>query len=182
MARASRFVLRLGSVIPQLAFVQARVTADWLVAFRLLATEKDSRRVAAAVSFVARSSPGFGRFVFGPFALCPLRTRFVTGDLESAAADPVSLAGPDLVAAAAAVVVVAAVALAAVLDSAVVAAGVDSVAVAAGSAVDSVEAVFAAAVDPDFAYSAGSVCSFEATGKGRAVVAISCFLTPRSFF
>src|SRR6266536_2347551 len=45
-----------------------------------------------------------------------------------------------------------------------------------------------AAVDPDFVFAADLVCSFDsvcsfaamATGKGRAVVAISCFLTPRS--
>src|SRR6266436_4349209 len=39
------------------------------------------------------------------------------------------------------------------------------------------------AVVADLACSFDSVCSFAAgMGKGRAVVAISCFLTPRSFF
>src|SRR6266702_3001932 len=55
--------------------------------------------------------------------------------------------------------------------------------------VDSAAIVFAAA-DPDFVVaadlvcSAGSVCSFAAEkGKGRVVVvALSCFLTPRSSF
>src|SRR6266478_6154318 len=38
-------------------------------------------------------------------------------------------------------------------------------------------------VAADLACSFDSVCSFAAgMGKGRAVVAISCFLTPRSFF
>ena len=77
------------------------------------------------------------------------------------------------------------------------AAAVGSVGFAAGSVVavgpfvvvDSAAIVFAAA-GPDFVVaadpvcSAGSVCSFAAEkGKGRVVVvALSCFLTPRSSF
>ena len=84
-----------------------------------------------------------------------------------AAADPFSLAGPGL--------------------AAVVAAG--SAVAGLVVAVDSAATVFAAA-GPDFAVAAdlacsvvGSVCSFAAgTGKGRAVVGISCSLTLRSSF
>ena len=84
-----------------------------------------------------------------------------------AAAGPFSLAGSDLAAAAV---------------GSVVAAGLSV-------AVDSVATVFVAA-GPDFAVAAdlacsvvGSVCSFAAeTGKERAVVGISCSLTPRSSF
>jgi len=70
-------------------------------------------------------------------------------------------------------------------------AGSDPAAVAgsAGFAVDSA-AIVSVAAGPDYAVAAdlacsvfGSVCSFAAeTGKGRAVVGISCFLTPRSSF
>src|SRR6266478_9186909 len=48
---------------------------------------------------------------------------------------------------------------------------------------------FAAAVGPDFAVAADLACSFDSVcsfaagmGKGRAVVAISCFSAPRSSF
>ena len=88
-----------------------------------------------------------------------------------AAADPFSLAGSDLAAA---------------VGSADFAAGSVVVVVVA---VDSAATVFAAA-GPDFAvavdlacFVVGSVCSFAAeTGKGRAVVAISCSLILRSSF
>ena len=88
-----------------------------------------------------------------------------------AAADPFSLAGSDLAAAA--------------VGSADFAAGSVVVVVVA---VDSAATVLVAA-GPDFAVavdlacSVGSVCSFAAErGKGRVVVALSCFLTPRSSF
>ena len=87
-----------------------------------------------------------------------------------AAADPFSLAGSDL--AAAAVVVGSA--------------GSVVAAFAVGLAVDSAATVFVAA-DPDSAVAAadlacsGSVCSF-AVGTGRVAVAISCSLTARSSF
>ena len=79
-----------------------------------------------------------------------------------------------------------------------IAAAVGSVGFAAGPVVavgpfvvvDSAAIVFAAAgpgfvVAADLVCSAGSVCSFAAEkGKGRVVVvvALSCFLTPRSSF
>ena len=90
-----------------------------------------------------------------------------------AAADPFSVAGSDLAAA---------------VGSAVFVAGSAVVAVDLSVAVDSAATVFVAA-DPDSAVAdlacsvVGSVCSFAAgTGKGRAVVGISCSLTLRSSF
>ena len=164
-ATALHFLLRPGLVILQLAVAQATVKAGWPAAFPRLATEKGSRWAVAAVSFVARSLPGIGRSF--PVGLSGSQTCLGTADLAIpfglfAAADP----------ALAAVVVVG--------PAAVV------VAAAAGPAV-SVD--LAAAVGSDFAVAADlacsvdSACSFAAgMGKGRAVVAISCFLTPRSFF
>ena len=90
-----------------------------------------------------------------------------------AAADPFSVAGSDLAAA---------------VGSAVFVAGSAVVAVGLSVAVDSAETVFVVA-GPDSAVAAdlvcfsGSVCSFAVEmGKGKAVVVISCFLTPRSSF
>ena len=160
---AFHFLLRLGSVILQLVVLLGTVKPGLPAGFPRPATamEMGSRPVVAAVSFVAGSSPGFGRFAIA--------------DLVIAAADPFSLAGLDL---AAAVVVV----------SAGFAAG-SVVAVGLSVAVDSAATVFVAA-GPDFAVAVdlacsvvGSVCSFAAeTGKGRVVVAISCSLIPRSSF
>ena len=168
-ATASHFLLRLGWVILPPAVPQATVKAGSPAAFPRLAREKDSRRVVAAVSFAARSSPAPARFAFVLFALCRCPIGFATVDPVIAAADLFSLAGSDLAAAAAAV-------------GSVVAAGLSV-------AVDSVATVFAAAdsgfvVAADLACSVvGSVCSFAAaTGKGRVVVAIFCSLTPRSSF
>jgi len=70
MATASHFLLRPGSVILQPAVAQAREKAGLPAALPRLATEKGSRWAVAAVSFVARSSPGIGRVAFVPFALC----------------------------------------------------------------------------------------------------------------
>jgi len=129
-----------------------------------------SRPVAAAVSFVARSSPALACCALVP---CRWPIGFGIADLVIAAADPFSLAGPDL---------------AAVVGFAGFAAG-SVVVVGLSVAVDSAATVFVAAgpdfaVAPDLACSVvGSVCSFAAeTGKERAVVGISCSLTPRSSF
>ena len=161
-ATALHFLLRPGLVILQLAVAQATVKADWPAAFPRLAREKGFRWAVAAVSFVARSLPGIGRSF--PVGLSGSQTCLGTADLAIpfdlfAAADPALAA---VVVGPAAVVVVAAV---------------------AGPAVS------AAAVGPDFAFAADlaspvdSACSFAAgIGKGRAVVAISCFLTPQFFF
>lgn len=141
-----------------------RVKAGWPAAFQRPATAKDSPQVVAAVSFGARFLPGLAGLVFLVFALCPVPIAFVTADLVIAAADLVFLAGLGPA------------------GSAVVAGSV-----AAGLAVDFVAAVFVAP-DPDFvvaafAFAVGFVCSFVAEmGKGRAVVAISCSLIPRSSF
>ena len=70
MATASHFLLRPGSVILRLAVVQATVKPGWPAAFQRLVTEKGFRWAVAAVSFVARSLPGIGRFAFLVFALC----------------------------------------------------------------------------------------------------------------
>src|SRR6266404_3827014 len=171
-ARASHFLLRLGSAILQLAVPLVPVKAGSPAAFPHLAKamETGSRPVAAAVSFVARSSPALACFALVP---CRWPIGFGIADLVIAAADPFSLAGPDL---------------AAVVGFAGFAAG--SVVVGGLSvAVDSAATVFVAAgpdfaVAPDLACSVvGSVCSFAAeTGKERAVVGISCSLTPRSSF
>jgi len=171
-ATAVHFLLRPGLVILQLAVAQATVKAGWPAAFPRLAMEKGSRWAVAAVSFVARSLPAIGRSC--PVGLSGSQTWLGTADLAIpfdlfAAADPALAA---VVVGPAAVVVAAAVSV-----------GPVAVVVAA------VFADFAAAVGPDFAVAADlacpvdSVCSFAAgMGKGRAVVAISCFLTPRFFF
>src|SRR6266700_772308 len=164
---AFHFHLRPGLVILQLAVPLVTVTAGSPAGFprRARAMETGSRPVAAAVSFVARSSPALACFALVP---CRWPIGFGIADLVIAAADPFSLAGSDL---------------AAVVGFAGFAAG--SVVVGGGLsvAVDSAATVFVA-VAPDLACSVvGSVCSFAAeTGKERAVVGISCFLTPRSSF
>src|SRR5216110_984592 len=151
-ARETHFLLPLGSVILQLGVPQATVKAGWPAAFPRLATEKGSRWGVAAVSFVARSSPEPGRFAFPAPAVCRRSIGLVAVDLAIAAADPFCLAD---------------------LAAVVAAAAVDSVA-SASAGLD-----FAVAADLDF-FSV-SVCPFAAaTGKGRAAVAISCFLAPRS--
>src|SRR6266536_707026 len=145
-ARGTHFLLPLGSVILQLGVPQATVKAGWPAAFPRLATEKGSRWVVAAVSFVARSSPGPGRFAFLASAVCRRSIGLVAVDLAIAAADPFCL--------------------------------VDLAAVATGSA-----AGLDSAVAADLDFFAVSVCPFAAaTEKGRAAVAISCFLAPRSSF
>ena len=171
-ARASHFLLRPGSAILQLAVPLVPVKAGSPAAFPHLAKamETGSRPVAAAVSFVARSSPALACFALVP---CRWAIGFGIADLVIAAADPFSLAGPDL---------------AAVVGFAGFAAG-SVVVVGLSVAVDSAATVFVAA-GPDFAVAVdlacsvvGSVCSFAAeTGKERAVVGISCSLTPRSSF
>lgn len=102
----------------------------------------------------------------------------------AAAADPVSVPRSDF---AAAVAVVGSVGFAAGSAVAADLVGLSAV-VGLSAAVDSAATVFAVA-DPDSAVAAdlvcfsGSVCSFAVEmGKGRAVVVISCFLTPRSSF
>lgn len=170
-ATATHFLLRPGSVILQLAVAQATVKAGCPAAFPRLATEKGSRWAVAAVSFVARSLPGIGRS--SPVGLSGSQTCLGTADLAIlfdlfAAADP------------ALVVVVVVVGPAAV------------VAAAAGPAFSVGPAVsvdLAAAVGSDFAFAADLACPVDSAcslaagmGKGRAVVAISCFLTPRFFF
>ncbi len=168
-ATALHFLLRPGLVILQLAVAQATVKAGWPADFPRLATEKGSRWAVAAVSFVARSLPGTGRSF--PVGLSGSQTWFGT-------ADPVIpfdlFAAADLALAAAAAVVVGPVA---------------AVAVAVAVVGPAVSVDLFAAVGSDFAVAADlacpvdSACSFAAgMGKGRAVVAISCFLTPRSFF
>src|SRR6266480_2413307 len=160
-ARGAHFLLPLGSVILQLGVPQATVKAGRPAAFPRLATEKGSRWAVAAVSFVARSSPEPGRFAFPAPAVCRRSIGLVAVDLAIAAADPFCLA--DLAAVAA--------------DPAsglAVAVSVDSVAtVSAAADLDS-------AVAADLDFFAVSVCPFAAaTEKGRAAVAISCFLAPR---
>ena len=171
-ARASHFHLRPGSAILQLVVPLVTVKADSSSDFPRLAREKGSRPVVAAVVFSARSSPEVARFVFVP---CPGSICFAIADLVIAAADPFSLVRSDLAA-----VVVGSVGFAA--GSAVAAA------VGLSVAVDSAETVFVVA-GPDSAVAAdlvcfsGSVCSFAVgMAKGKAVVVISCFLTPRSSF
>src|SRR5947199_7360553 len=178
-ARETHFLLPLGSVILQRGVPPATVKAGWPAAFPRLATEKGSRWRVAAVSFVARSSPEPGRFAFPAPAVCRRSIGLVAVDLAIAAADPFCLA--DL----AAVVADSAAAAADPVDPAVaadpasglaVAVSVDSVATASAAGLD-----FAVAADLDFF--AVSVCPFAAvTEKGRAAVAISCFLAPRSSF
>ena len=170
-ARASHFHLRPGSAILQLAVPLVTVKADSAAAFPRLAREKGSRPVVAAVVFSARSSPEFARFAFVP---CLGSICLAIADLVIAAADPSSLVRSDL---------------AAVVGSVGFAAG-SAVAAAVGLsvAVDSAETVFVVA-GPDSAVAAdlvcfsGSVCFFAVgMAKGKAVVVISCFLTPRSSF
>lgn len=165
-ATALHFLLRPGLVILQLAVAQATVKAGWPADFPRLATEKGSRWAVAAVSFVARSLPGIGRSF--PVGLSGSQTWFGTAD----PAIPFDLfAAADLALAAAAVVVGPAAAV-------VVAVVGPAVSVDLFAAVGSDFAVAA-----DLACPVDSACSFAAgMGKGRAVVAISCFLTPRSFF
>src|SRR6266496_2048553 len=159
-ARGTHFLLPLGSVILQLGVPQATVKAGWPAAFPRLATEKGSRWVVAAVSFVARSSPGPGRFAFLASAVCCRSIGLVAVDLAIAAADPFCLV--DLAAV--------------VADSALVAVSVDPAVTASAAGLDS-------AVAADLDFFAVSVCPFAAaTEKGRAAVAISCFLAPRSSF
>ena len=151
-ARETHFLLPLGSVILQLGVPQATVKAGWPAAFPRLATEKGSRWGVAAVSFVARSSPEPGRFAFPAPAVCRRSIGLVAVDLAIAAADPFCLA--DLAAV--------------VADSALAAYPVDSAATASAAGLD---------------FFAVSVCPFAAaTEKGRAAVAISCFLAPRFSF
>ena len=166
-ARASHFHLRPGSAILQLVVPLVTVKADSPSDFPRLAREKGSRPVVAAVVFSARSSPEVARFVFVPY---PGSICFVI-----AAADPFSLVRSDLAA-----VVVGSVGFAA--GSAVAAA------VGLSVAVDSAETVFVvdgpdSAVAADLVCFSGSVCFFAVgMAKGKAVVVISCFLTPRSSF
>src|SRR5439155_18465429 len=168
-ARGSHFLLPLGSVILQLGVPQATVKAGWPAAFPRLATEKGSRWAVAAVSFVARSSPEPGRFAFPAPAVCRRSIGLVAVDLAIAAADPFCLVDLAAVVAGSAVDVDSAVAA----DPAVAA---DSAATASAAGLD-----FAVAADLDFF--AVSVCPFAAaTEKGRAAVAISCFLAPRFSF
>lgn len=152
-------------MILQLVVLQAMGKAGWPAAFPRLATEKDSRRAVAVVVFVTRSSPGIDRPAFLVSALCRQAIGFATVDPVIAAADPFFLAGPGLAAVVAAGSAVAGLVVA--VDSAVTV-----------SAVDLDFAVVAAAA-ADLAYFVDSVCFFAAE-KGRAVVAISCSLTPRS--
>jgi len=156
-ARGTHFLLPLGSVILQLGVPQATVKAGWPAAFPRLATEKGSRWAVAAVSFVARSSPEPGRFAFPAPAVCRRSIGLVAVDLAIAAADPVDPA-------------------VAADPASGLAVAVDSAATASAAGLD-----FAVAADLDFF--AVSVCPFAAaTEKGRAAVAISCFLAPRSSF
>src|SRR5213592_4661835 len=167
-ARGAHFLLPLGSVILQLGVPQATVKAGWPVAFPRLATEKGSRWAVVAVSFVARSSPEPGRFAFPAPAVCRRSIGLVAVDLAIAAADPFCLVDLAAVVAGSAVAADPASGLA-------VAVSVDSAATASAG-LD-----FAVAADLDFF--AVSVCPFAAaTEKGRAAVAISCFLAPRSSF
>src|SRR5437867_2081240 len=168
-ARETHFLLPLGSVILQLGVPQATVKAGWPAAFPRLATEKGSRWGVAAVSFVARSSPEPGRFAFPAPAVCRRSIGLVAVDLAIAAADPFCLA--DLAA-----VVADSAAAAAAASGLAVAVSVDSVATVSAAYLDS-------AVSADLDFFAVSVCPFAAaTEKGRAAVAISCFLAPRFSF
>src|SRR6266550_4319606 len=156
-ARGAHFLLPLGSVILQLGVPQATGKAGRPAAFPRLATEKGSRWAVAAVSFVARSSPEPGRFAFPAPAVCRRSIGLVAVDLAIAAADPVDPA-------------------VAADPASGLAVAVDSAATASAAGLD-----FAVAADLDFF--AVSVCPFAAaTEKGRAAVAISCFLAPRSSF
>ena len=166
MERASHFLLRLGSAILQPAVLQATVKAGSPAVFPCPVTEKGSHWVVPAAFFVPRSSLEPGLFALLASALCRCVICPATVELVIVAVDLFSLPAPDL---------------AAVVGSAAV--------VVAGLAVAADSAAIVAAVDPDFVVAVGlvcsvdSVCSFAAamvTGKGRAVVATSCFLVPRS--
>ena len=166
--RAFHFLLRLGSAILQPAVLQATVKVGSPAVFPCPVREKGSHRVVVAAFFVARSSLVPGLFAFLVSALCRYVICPATVDLVIAAVDLFSLPAPDL------------------------AAVVGSAAIVAGLAVAADSAATVVAVDPDFVAAAGLVCSVDsvcsvcsfaaamATGKGRAVVAISCFLIPRS--
>ena len=65
---AFRFHLRPGSVILQLVVLLGKVKAGLPAGFPRPAMEKASRPAVAAVSFVARSSPGLGD---SSACLCP---------------------------------------------------------------------------------------------------------------
>src|SRR5580765_1733750 len=109
MATAFHFLLRQDLVIVQPVVVPARAKAACPAAFLCLATEMDSRRVVAAVSFAVRFSPETGPFAVVLFGLCrcpicPATAGFVP------AADPFDPADSGF----AAVAVVAAVAVAVV--------------------------------------------------------------------
>ena len=167
MERAPHFLLRLGSAILQPAVLQATVKAGSLAVSLCPVTEKGSRWVAAAAFFVAHSSLEPGLFACLPFDLCRYVICPATVELVIAAVDLFSLPAPDFVV-------------------------VGSVAVVAGLAVAADSAATVAAVDPAFVAAADLVCFVDsvcsvcpfvagmAMGKGRAVVAISCLLTPRS--
>src|SRR6266404_2212531 len=153
-ARASHFHLRPGSAILQLVVPLVTVKADSPSDFPRLAREKGSRPVVAAVVFSARSSPEVARFVFVPCpgSICFAIAAVVVGSVGFAAGSAVA----------------AAVGLSAAVDSA------ETVFVVAGP--DS-------AVAADLVCFSGSVCFFAVgMAKGKAVVVISCFLTPRSSF
>src|SRR2546423_609659 len=159
MERAPHFVLRLGSAILQPAVLQATVKAGSPAVFPCPVTEKGSRWVAAAAFFVAHSLLEPGLFALLVSALCRCVICPATVELVIAAVDLFSLPAPDFV----------------VVGSVAVVAGL---AVAADSAATVAAADLVCSVD-----SVCSVCPFvagRAMGKGRAVVAISCLLTPRS--
>jgi len=154
-------------VILPLAALLEKVKVCWPAAFRRLATEKGFRPVVVGLFSEARFSPELVDFFVVLFAPC----RFAPFDLVTAAAGPSFPPVLDLVAVVVAAAVVAAFGLAAaVADSAAIAfaaPGPDFVVVAG------------------FASAVGFVCSFLAEmerGKGRAVAAIFCSLTPRSSF
>src|SRR6476469_8398087 len=70
MATAFRFLLRQDLVIVQPVVVPAMAKAACPAAFLCRATEMDSRRVVAAVSFAVRFSPETGPFAVVLFGLC----------------------------------------------------------------------------------------------------------------
>src|SRR5438128_12598282 len=150
-ATASHFLLRLGWVILPPAVPQATVKAGSPAAFPRLAREKDSRRVVAAVSFAARSSPAPARFAFVLFAFCRCPIGFAIVDPVIAAADPFSLAGPD------------------------------SAVVGFALAVDSAAVVFAAAVADFVCSVGSACSVVAGMGKGRAVGSSCSFTLRSSF-
>src|SRR6516225_5492804 len=80
---AFHFHPRLGSVILWLVVPLVTVKAGLAADFLRPAMEKASRSVVAAVSSVARSSPGLGRFAF---VLCRQPVRFGIADFVIVAA------------------------------------------------------------------------------------------------